>query len=98
MTTFNINNWLGENRETVIAKYNDLINEKFFSGISLKSFMIEVLNMMIANNIKSEKRAASILPFVLGNVCMNNSKVIANDSATEQLKEKYSGTATMALV
>ena len=38
--------------------------------------MVQVLNLMVVNNIKSEKRAASMLPFLMGNVYVNNSEVV----------------------
>ena len=96
--TFEIQNWLSENREVVISKYNDLTNEKFFNGITLKNFMVEVLSAMVRNNVKSEKRAASMLPFLMGDIYFNNSKVVAEDKITNALKAKYAGTAFMALV
>jgi hypothetical protein len=96
--TFELQNWMSENREIVISKYNDLTNEAFFNGISLKNFMIQVMNSMSINNPKSDKRAASLLPFVMGNVYVANSKVSANDSKTEALKAKYEGTSFMAMI
>lgn len=65
---FEITKWLSENRETIIAKYEELKNENFFQGQSLKDFMTAILNAMLMNNVKSEKRAASMLPFLMGNV------------------------------
>jgi len=55
MKTFELKNWMSENREVVISKYNQLTTEKFFSGIALKNFMIEIFNLMSINNPKSEK-------------------------------------------
>ena len=40
----------------------------------------------------------SRLPFLMGDIYFNNSKVVANDAKTESLKTKYEGTAFMALV
>jgi len=74
-TKFEITNWLGENREIIINKYNDLKNEQFFSGISLKEFMTKILNAMIINNIKSEKTANSKLPFLMGNIYFQQSTI-----------------------
>jgi len=65
---FEITKWLSENRESIIAKYEELKNENFFQGQSLKDFMTAILNAMLMNNVKSEKRAASMLPFLMGNV------------------------------
>ena len=53
---------------------------------------------MQMNNVKSEKRAASMLPFLMGNVYFNNSKVTGSDKVTDALKAKYNGTAYMAMV
>jgi len=65
---FEITKWLSENRDTIIAKYEELENENFFQGQSLKDFMTTILNAMLMNNVRSEKRAASMLPFLMGNV------------------------------
>lgn len=97
-TQFELKAWLSENRETVISKYNDLTKEEFFNGITLNNFMIQVLNSMVRNNIKSANRASSMLPFLMGDIYFNNSKIVADDAKTAELKEKYNGTAYMALV
>ena len=60
--------------------------------------MIQVMAIMQMNNIKSEKKAFSMLPIALGEVYNNNSRIVANDNVTESLKAKYDGTAAMALV
>ena len=98
MTTFELKNWMSENRETVISKYNKLTNEANYNGIALRGFMIQVMAIMQMNNIKSEKKAFSMLPIALGEVYNNNSRIVANDNVTESLKAKYDGTAAMALV
>ena len=95
---FEIKNWLSQNREIVISKYEALRAERFFNGISLKDFMQEVLSAMERNNVKSEKRAASMLSFLIGEIYVDNSKVEGRDKVTEYLKEKYQGTAYMAMV
>ena len=97
-TQFEIKAWLSENREVVISKYNDLTNEKFYNGISLNNFMVEVLNAMVRNNVKSEKRASSMLPFLMGDIYFNNSNINSVDKKTNELKEKYNGTSYMAMV
>ena len=98
MKKFELKNWMSENREVVIENYNKLTTEQFFNGISLKDFMVQVLNLMVVNNIKSEKRAASMLPFLMGNVYVNNSKVEVVNDRDAKLAAKYKGTAYMALV
>lgn len=72
--TFELKTWLSENRETVISVYNETAKNEFFTGISLKDFMVRVYTMMANNNPKSEKRAASLLPTILGNVAYNVSR------------------------
>lgn len=98
MKTLELKNWMSENREVVIENYNKLTTEQFFNGITLKDFMIQVLNLMVVNNIKSEKRAASMLPFLMSNVYVNNSKIEVVNDIDEKLAAKYKGTAYMALV
>lgn len=65
---FEVTNWLSANRDSIIAKYEALTKEKFFQGHSLKMFMVEILQAMQRNNVKSEKTAASKLPFLMGQV------------------------------
>lgn len=72
-TKFEIKTWMSENRQVVIEKYEELTKENFFQGITLKGFMCEVLSAMVINNIKSEKRAIAMLPFLMGNVYFDNS-------------------------
>ena len=95
MKTFEIKTWLGENREVVIEKYNKLTEENFFRGISLKDFMLEILKRMQA--YKSEKRAVKMLPFVMGDIYYNNSK-IQNNGLDAKFTAQYKGTAYMAMV
>ena len=97
-TTFDLKTWMTENREVVIEKYNKLINEPYFNGITLKDFMIQIYNLMQVNNPKSDKRCNSLLPFVMGQVYFNNSKVLGNDKVTDDLRNRYNGTSAMALV
>jgi hypothetical protein len=72
---FELKNWMSENREVVIAKFEALKSEKFYNGITLKNFMLEVLSAMQMNNVRSEKRAKEMLPFLMSNVYVNNSKI-----------------------
>ena len=98
MKTFDLKSWMSENREVVISKYENLKNEKFYNGVPLKTFMTEILNLMTIQNIKSEARAAKMLPILMGNVYFNHSKIDSRDFYTEKLKNKYDGTAYMAMV
>ena len=98
MKTFELKNWMSENRETVISKYNKLTNEANYNGISLRDFMVQVMSIMQINNVKSEKRAASMLQIAMSEVYNNNSRIIGNDKVTDALRAKYNGTAAIALV
>ena len=75
---FELTAWLSQNRESIIAKYNALTKENFFQGQSLKMFMTEILSAMQRNNVKSEKTAASKLPFLMGQVYFDFSNPSAN--------------------
>jgi len=95
---FEIKAWLGSKREEIISNYNKLTTEENFNGISLKEFMLKILSLMEINNPKSEKRAESLLPLLMGDVYVNNSKIVAEDKVTNALRAKYEGTAYMAMV
>ena len=95
---FEINKFMTENREMVISKYNELTEEKYFNGISLKGFMVQVLNLMIIQRCDSKKRAADLLPRIVGNIYCENSKVFATDKRTESLTNRYQGTSFMAII
>jgi len=71
---FNLQKFLSENRNTIIASYEAITTNQFFTGISLKDFMLKIISRMNDNNPKYEKRAASLLPTILGEVAYNNSR------------------------
>ena len=95
---FNLTEALKERRESVIAKYNSLTQNKFFDGITLRNFMIEVMNTCMVNRIASEKTLDRMLPMIMGEIAFNHSKVSGCDIVTENLRNKYNGTAYMAMV
>ena len=95
---FTTQNFLSENRNYVIDKYNEMATDNFFNGISLREFMMQVLNVMNNNNPKSEKRAASLFKDVVSLIIVNNTKIDAIDKKTERLRELNKGTSAMALV
>jgi hypothetical protein len=97
-TKFELKDYLTNNREMVIAEYNKLTTHKFFNGVTLKAFMVQVYNLMAVNNPKSEKRADSLLSHMVSQVVVNNSKVDAIDKQQDALVAKYQGTAFMAMV
>lgn len=59
-TQFNLITFMTANREYVIERYSVLSKETHFNNIALKSFMKNILNLMILNNVKSEKRATQM--------------------------------------
>ena len=97
-TKFELRTWLSENRELVIISYNELAQEKFFNSITLKDYMVKVMQVMQINNPRSAKRAADLLPNVMGRIYFNNSTVEAFDAVTERLRKLNEGKASMALV
>jgi hypothetical protein len=74
MKTFNLTEFLKENREIVIASYDKIKGSEFFTQITLSQFMTTILNRMAQQNAKSAKRAMSILPTIIGEVSFNNSR------------------------
>jgi DNA-directed RNA polymerase subunit E'/Rpb7 len=95
---FELKSWLTENREVVIANYNKITAHQFFSGISLKDFMLKVYQLMEINNVKSEKRAASMLWSLTDRVVADNTKIEVVRDRDAEMANKYKGTAYMALV
>ena len=75
MATYNLHTFLTENREVVIAKHTALQSEQFFSGITIKAFMVEVMNGMQRNAPRNEKQAKATLANVMGLIYMDNIKI-----------------------
>ena len=98
MKKFNLTEELTKRRESVIAKYNSLTAEKFYDGCSLRTVMVEVLQMCQMNRIASAKTLDAKLPFFMSNVYVQHSRIQAEDKLTAALKAKYQGTAFMAMV
>jgi hypothetical protein len=71
---FNLKNFLSENRNTILYSYESIKSNQFFTGITLKEFMLKILSRMNDNNPKSEKRASSLLPTIIGEVAFNHSR------------------------
>jgi len=95
---FELRTWLTENRETIVNNYTKLTKEKFFSGISLKDFMIATMNALTMNNVKSEKTATSKLPFLMANVYCANSKVGGSNWIDEKSDKSRMTTGEFQLV
>lgn len=97
-TTFELKAWMSENRNLVISNYTNLTNETHFNGISLKEFMVQILDSMVLNGVKSEKRAASLLPSLVEMAFVNNSTMGVRNNLDEKFAAKYENSAYMALV
>lgn len=98
MKTFNLTEELSQRREIVINKYNSLTENNFFDGCTLRSFMLEVMQMCKNNRISSVKTLEAKLPLFCGFVASNHSRILGGDKVTADLKAKYQGTAFMAMV
>jgi hypothetical protein len=95
---FEIKQFLSDNRDAVIAKHEALTQEKFYNGVTLKAFMMDVMDAMQRNGVRSEARAAKMLPMLMGSIYFNNSTLDAPDRRTNELRAKYNNTAYMAMV
>tara|TARA_R110000868_G_scaffold119513_4_gene317254 strand:+ start:929 stop:1231 length:303 start_codon:yes stop_codon:yes gene_type:complete len=95
---FELKAWLTENKETVIASYTKLTAEKFFNGITLKDFMVAVMQGMANNSPKSANKASSVLLFVMGDIYFNNSNVDSFDAVTARLKSQAPNQQWSALI
>ena len=96
--TFTLQNFLSENRNTIIAKHSQISAHKFYNGISLRDFMLQLMGYMQENNPRSDKRAASLLASMLEHTANKNTSIGGSDFRTETLKAKYEGTAYMSMV
>lgn len=96
-TKFNMKDYLSSRREEVIAKYNKLTGEQFFSGISLKDFMLQFMRTM-EMNAKSENMANKSFGSVLSRIYMENSTISFRSAKDDALRNQYKGTAYMAMV
>ena len=84
---------LSERREEVIAKHATTTD-----GITLKAFMMEVVNIFKMNRIASQKTFDNNFAFLLGQVTSDHSMRFAASERDNAVREKYAGTAYMALV
>lgn len=88
-TQFELKIWMTENRETVISKYNELTKEEFFNGISMRDFMVKVMNTMVMNNVRSAKRASNMLPQIMENIYYANCEIQVVNDLDAKMKAKY---------
>ena len=95
---FNLKDFLTANKETVLINYEKLTKQEFYNGITLKDFMLQVLNVMQNNNPKSEKRASSLLPMLISMTLVSNSRMECVNNLDDKMRAKYNGTAYMAMV
>ena len=92
MKAFNLNQFLSENREVVIASFNRLQNEYLYNGCTLKSYMIQVMRIMELN-CKTEKTAIKKFEMLLSAVYYDN-----YSKSIDYLERKYKGTQFEVLV
>lgn len=97
-SNFDIKNFLTANREMVIAKYNDAQSNEFFNGMSLRDFMVKVMNSVSANRPASEKTAARFLEMAVSFAVSEATKIGVVNDLDKAMARKYNGTAYMALV
>ena len=95
---FELKKYMSENRNTVIEIFGKLQDEKFYNGISLKEFMMQVLNLMNINNPKSVKKADSLLTSMCFRVLNSNSEIEVINDLDKKMEQKYQGTAYMSMV
>lgn len=95
---FEMREALAARRNDVIAKYIKLTSEDFFNGITLKAFMVEVMNVMQMNAPKSQKRFDDLFDSILGRIYFKNSTICGGSTIDDKVREMYRGTAMMALV
>lgn len=92
--------FLSENRNEVINYFNSEITN--YWTISLKDFMIDLMNNFRKISIKEEYTRMDLM----GNLqeaknrlgMFDKCTVVAEDKVTDALRRKYNGTAYMALV
>lgn len=92
--------FLSENRNEVINYFNNEISN--YWTISLKDFMVDLMNNFRKISIKEEYTRMDLM----GNLqeaksrlgMFDKCKVVAEDKVTNALRNKYNGTAYMALV
>lgn len=92
--------FLSENRTEVINYFNNEVSN--YWTISLKDFMIDLMNNFRKISIKEEYTRMDLM----GNLqeaksrlgMFDKCKAVAEDKVTNALRNKYNGTAYMALV
>jgi coproporphyrinogen III oxidase len=87
---FDLKNFLGTKRETIIEKYNQMTTHVFYANqISLRDFGIQVYSACIRNGINSEKIAANKFAFILGNIVSENTQSWAQVAEEREFAAKY---------
>lgn len=64
-----------ENRDTVLEYYSNLEKETSFNNITMRQFGLEIYNLMVINNPRSEKKASKDLIVIVNSVYMSNSTI-----------------------
>ena len=86
MAKFNSIDFLHENRDLVISKYNEAKGEQFFNGMTLREWMYKVLYMFDKNKISSVSRAKVMLPIFLGQVYTDSIIISGNDYMVDKYR------------
>ena len=86
MAKFNSIDFLYENRDMVIAKYNKAKNEQFFNGMALREWMYKVLDMFDKNKISSVSKGKMMLPIILGQVYVDSTSISGNDYMVDKYR------------
>lgn len=86
MAKFNSIDFLHENRDLVIAKYNEAKNEQFFNGMTLREWMYKVLNLFDKNKISSVSRGKMMLPIFLGQIYVDSISISGNDYMVDKYR------------
>ena len=86
--SFDLKQYLTSRRDIVIEAYGNLRKEKYFNGISLRDFMLQVMNKMgvSTNDLETADKA---LPNIVGLVYVENSQVSGKDVAIDRMIKKY---------
>lgn len=84
---------LSERRDEVISKHATTTD-----GITLKAFMLEVVNIFNMNRVATQKAFDNNFAFLLGQVTSDHRLRFAASEKDNTIRRQYNGTAYMALV
>lgn len=84
---------LSERRDEVIAKHATTTD-----GITLKAFMVEIVNIFKMNRVATQKNFDNNFAFLIGQVTSDHRMRFAASDRDNAIRKQYNGTAYMALV